>query len=748
MGQSDANENGGEGPVIDPKLQKALQPDGKARPEVPVEAFLADCINGLAEADRIVTLPRFARSRRLAAALLAGAVADRRVLMTGPEIALGPVARHRTVLALPSPSNTESAGVDIRPFSELMRHPERHLRHSPPDLVVVDSGHYLDHPEAGPAMELLLGALHPETALILILCGAAAPDPLADWLTARRGRPCIAVAAPVDPARRVGAFMGAGGDLVPLTDRKRLSNRTRKLRADRPADGLKDPSSVRRLTDILRDAEMAPALLVVPSGAAADRAVSACPKTGESRGVILTHSAVVAILDRHPELKESRLLLSAISRRAAGIHSGHRLGWRELVDQLLALGALDWVFGTPSALAGLETAVAAVVTVTTASEQTEGPPEPMDPWEADRIIRLAGRGPSEQAGCVVVPHVDGADPVWVKDHLLKTGVSPSGAFDCTVPTVLYLHALPGDPLERLRSGYTAARKPAFGSFCLREMDAECADLLPEARCSGHLISVARLRDIHLRTRMAVDRVGMKLAHASGKARSWLRARKAATEAMISLLPCEACPHTEMCHGRGSRRFRNLMQAVETAPDAMDSRNPAWLERAFAHRTAALTEAGLISEGTLTPSGRLALRSGIKRPQALVEAIGDWVLPLNRGPESVALCGAFLDEDVGMGEPVIGESMDAYRRRLSPDFERMAPAVDAARRTALRYGLLPAAPDPDRAAVILSAAEGTAIETLAGWAQLPAGEVERLAHGAERLHGLLVADADLKTGGDG
>lgn len=747
MGQSDITDgNGGEGPVIDPKLRKALRPDAKARPEVPVEAFLADCIGGLETTDRIVTLPRFARSRLLASALLARAAADRRVLLTGPDIALGPMARHRIGLAPPPPSELGVSGGDIRPVSELIRHPEPLFRHPPPDLVIVDSAQYLDHPDVGPAMELVLGALPPETALILIISGVTDPGPLADWLAGRRPRPCIPVEAPVDPAKRVGAFMGAGGELVPLTDRKRLSNRARKLRAEMPDDGPMSPRFIRRLADVLRAADMVPALVVMPSDAAASRAAAGCPKTDASRGEILTHSAVVDILERYPELKESHLLLSAISRRAAGIHPGHRRGLRELVDQLLALGALDWVFGTPPALAELETAVSAVVTVATSVEQPEGPPEPMDPWDADRIIRLAGRGPGEEIGCVVVPHMEGADPVWVKDHLLKSGVALTGAFGFTVPAVLALHALSGDPVERLRNGYTAARKPAFGTFCLREMDAECGDLLPEARCSGHLTSVVRLRDLHLRTRMAVDRAEMKLAHVSGKARSWLKARKAGIKAVISLLPCDECPHAEMCHGRGSKRFRELMRAAEIALDAMDPRNAAWLERDFAHRTAALTEAGLISEGALTSSGRLALRSGVKSPQALVEAIGDWALPLTRGPESVALCGAFLDEDGAMGDPVIGESMDAYRRRLSPDFERMAPAVDAARRTALRYGLLPAAPDPDRAAVILSAAEGTAIETLAGWAQLPAGEVERLAEGARQLHERLIAGADLKTGG--
>ncbi len=724
--------------MIDDKLRKLLDAGGPDA--APIPGDLPDrLIDGLRSGtDALVFAPPGSGKTRLAISVLRRLDPARRALYASPRLTPFAAARMAAALAADGrPVPARFTGGPLSPGATLA-HPEDLRGRAParPDLLVLDDLQELGAPDGGPDMERLLLRLAPDAPVLCLCDPVAGPDAAPDWLKAARSRPCRMEILDLPETPRVAALYAADGEMTPLTDRKRVANKAKKrLKAHKPVP---DPAASRFVRDIvkaLRDDELTPALILMPDPDACDRAAAVCPKGDRTPtpGDLLTHPRITALLDDHPFLKDYPALRPALSRRAAPRHRDHHPLWNRLVEEWLALDGLDAVFATPDAAVR---SAGRFRSVLFAASGTGPDPkkEPLADWEMDRLIRLAGRPGTDPNGLVAAVHTAAVDPVFIKDHLVRPERPLASALACDLRTTLALLAMDADPADSLKRTLKGFRAPTFGRFCLDAVRDDMAEELPTPACSGHLQSVAALRDLRLRLELRLSRLEDKVGSASGRRRRELLTEKSAAETLLGRLPCEACPHRNLCHGRGSKKFREAASSFYGLADRLrETATGLWED--FRHARACLSAFGLTAgPDGLSPWGDAALRSGLKTPQPLIECVRNSALPLPPDADediAFALAGGFVET----GRPSRPESAEALSdsfRRLTPYWDGLTPVLDKTREELLRFGILSPEYDRDGSAALLAWRLGADSETLVRRTGLTAGGFARLTQDAADL----------------
>lgn len=723
--------------MIDDKLRKLLDADGPDPASIPEDLpdrLMADLRSGT---DVLVFAPPGSGKTALALSVLGRLDPARRALYVSPR--LTPFAAARMTSAL-------TAEVALRRPADLRGRPPGR-----PDLLILDDLQELGAPDGGPDMELFLLRLDADAPVLYLCDPVSDPDATLDWLKTARSRPCRLEIPDLPETPRIAALYAADGEMTPLTDRKKVANKAKKrIKAQKPVS---DPAASRFVRDLvkgLRDADLTPALILMPDADACDRAAATCPKGDRTPtpGDLLTHPRVAALLDDHPFLKDYPVLQPALSRRAAPRHRGHHSLWNRLVEEWLALDGLDAVFATPEAAvrsAGRFRSVLFAASGTGPDPKKES----LADWEMARIVRLAGRPGIDPNRLVAAVHTWAVDPVFVKDHLVKPTPDLTSALACGFRTTLTLLAIDADPAESLKRTLKGFRHPAFGRFCLGAIAADVAEELLTPVCSGHLQSVAALKDLRLRLELRLGRLDGLLKSAGGRRRQGLQVEKTAAEALMADLPCEMCPHRNICHGRGARRFREAISSFyELAKRLRESATGLWAD--FQHSRDCLAAFGLTAEPDgLSQWGEFALKTGLETPHPLTACLRDGALPLPPDANedvAFALVGGFVETDPAPTDQKTKDALSDGFHRLEPFWEEMAPVLDATRQGLLRFGILP--PDYDRkgSAVLLAWRQGADAETLARRAGMTPGAFARLTQEASELWKRVTQEKDEHTGG--
>ncbi len=734
-------------PLIDDKLGKLLNGDGPTRPPYPSEGAdrLADhwIRDLLAGTDILAFAPPGSGKTGLALSFLGRLDPGMPALYVGPR--LTPFSAVRMASALEALGRTVASAFWESPVSagRILGRPDD-LRGRPLPrlgLLILDDLQEIRSPDLGPDLERLLLRLPPDLPTLYLCDALSDPEEAAAWLRAARNRPCRTETPDLPEMPRIPALFSPDGEMAPLVDRKRVAGKAKKLLKGR--EPVPDPASgrfLRILATALRGADLVPALVLMTTPERCDRAAQACPK-GESpstAGDLLTHPRITAILDGSPILKDYRALRAALSRGAAPLHDGHHPLWNRLVEELLSLGAVDLVFAPPGPAGRMIRRFRSVLFAATGTEPDPLARNRLNEWETDRLLRLAGRPGTDPAGCIAAVHAADVDPVFLKDQLIRPPRRLSATLRCDLRTTLTLLAMGGDPAETLKRTFIGHRRPDFGRFCAEAMAADLAEEVTRPACSGHLQTVAALKDLRLKLEMRLGRLENEAKSASGRHRAGVLNEKTARESLLRRLPCEACPHHDLCHGRGTRRFREAIASFYgMAPRLRQSLTGLLYD--FDHHLSCLSDFGMIAPPTgLSREGWIAFRTGLGAPQPLTECLREGVLTLGTpggdpGEDiSQALVGGFTEGAAAPFPPGTAEALADGFRELRPHWDGLEPVLGKTQEALLRFGVL--APDYDHAAsaTILAWRRGVDPEALAIRTGLTHGALSRLCEGAVDL----------------
>lgn len=611
-----------------------------------------------------------------------------------------------------------------------------------PDVILFEDIECLACPEIGTAMEECLLCFPRELPLIC-LSSTGNPDEASERLAALRGRSCRVIETASPGVSDVPMFISSQWEIVPLTDKKRLNSKVRRiLKEEPPFQNIRSSAFIRQLLFFLRKEELTPALIILPGEKDCDTAAGFCIQETKNAADALTHPRIAAFLNRYPFLKDHPMLSDAVSKRTAAFHGNLHPLWCELLEHLFAFRGIDAVFTTAESVGELVNRVQTAV-ICISCQKGEKPRE-MTRQQMEAVRKRAGLRESEYSGCVALVHTSDADAVHIKDLWLRTGDHHlNSAFQCDCQTVLGLLAGSDEPEKLLARTVFASKHPRFASFCMEEFQEMLREELPEPSCSGHIQSVSSLMDIRLRLTLRLNRQSHLIEDAAcRKIRDRLADEQLETEYLLSRLPCEDCTHSDQCHKRGSKKFRRLMESYDEIRETLKT-NLTGLELDFRYYLECLREFGWIGpEQGLTENGKLALRTGLKFPQPLTECIREGILPGDDTEKFFALTGGFAEMTVEaygvrnkefLEHKILNSGFSkAYYSELMPLYQKAEPVLSLTQERMFRFGRVLPELMLSQAALLLAWKSGTDADTLARQTGIPAGPLMKLVRKAVYL----------------
>ncbi len=290
------------------------------------------------------------------------------------------------------------------------------------DLVVLDEAHYLGDADRGVVWEEVLIYLPPRVRLLLLSATILNGREISKWLTWMRGSECEWVAAYERPVPLFPLFLFPGGELAPLGTSRGLLPRIEKI--DPRSLPRSELAEVPKILDVLRNANLLPAIFFLKSRADCDKAVGFCwtanvPKEEENSHFRETFEKV---LDGYPFLRTHQHLSALESCRVGSHHGGQLPNWKLFLEKMMQAGNLDAIFSTSTIAAGVNFPARTVVVFQ--SDRFNG--KDFVPLSATDLLQMtgrAGRRGMDEIGFVLVVPGQHQDPRLIND-LLKSPPDP------------------------------------------------------------------------------------------------------------------------------------------------------------------------------------------------------------------------------------------------------------------------------------------------------------------------------------
>lgn len=222
------------------------------------------------------------------------------------------------------------------------------------DLVVLDEAHYLGDRDRGVVWEEVLIYLPPRVKILLLSATIQNATEICDWLQWLRNTPCRWVAAFDRPVPLFPVFLFPTGELSPLGNRRGLFPKIRSV--DRRSFSRYDFPNIPRLLEVLRQANLLPAIFFLKSRSDCDKAVSMCMFSRGSKSGSETESfpaRLDELLDIYPFLSHHQHMSILRQARVGAHHGGQLPHWKLLLEKLMQDGHLDAIFSTSTVAAGV-----------------------------------------------------------------------------------------------------------------------------------------------------------------------------------------------------------------------------------------------------------------------------------------------------------------------------------------------------------------------------------------------------------
>ncbi len=290
------------------------------------------------------------------------------------------------------------------------------------DLVVLDEAHYLGDTDRGVVWEEVLIYLPPRVRLLLLSATILNGDDITGWLTWMRGAECKWVETYERPVPLFPLFLFPGGELAPLDTKRGLLQRIDKL--ERSALPKSELAQVPRILQVLKSANLLPAIFFLKSRADCDRAVEMCLtcQAVDGREESGFDEKFENLLAQYPFLSTHQHLEVLKSCRVGSHHGGQLPNWKLFLEKMMQAGCLDAIFSTSTIAAGVNFPARTVVVFQ--SDRFNG--KDFVPLSATDLLQMtgrAGRRGMDEIGFVLVIPGQHQDPRLISD-LLKSSPDP------------------------------------------------------------------------------------------------------------------------------------------------------------------------------------------------------------------------------------------------------------------------------------------------------------------------------------
>ncbi|GLI36487.1 DEAD/DEAH box helicase [Desulforhabdus amnigena] len=224
------------------------------------------------------------------------------------------------------------------------------------DLVVLDEAHYLGDRDRGVVWEEVLIYLPPRVRLLLLSATIQNAREICDWLEWLRKAPCKWVAAFERPVPLFPLYLFPSGELTPLGTRRGLFAKIRTV--DRRSFSRSDFPNIPKVMEVLRQADLLPAIFFLKSRADCEKAISLCRpvpalRKGRSRESDPFYKRLDALLEKYPFLRRHQHLSILKNARVGAHHGGQLPHWKLLLEKLMQDGYLEAIFSTSTVAAGV-----------------------------------------------------------------------------------------------------------------------------------------------------------------------------------------------------------------------------------------------------------------------------------------------------------------------------------------------------------------------------------------------------------
>jgi superfamily II RNA helicase len=290
------------------------------------------------------------------------------------------------------------------------------------DLVVLDEAHYLGDVDRGVVWEEVLIYLPQRVRLLLLSATILNGREISKWLTWMRGSECEWVAAYERPVPLFPLFLFSGGELAPLGTRHGLLPRIEKI--DSRSLPRNELGEIPMVLDVLRNANLLPAIFFLKSRADCDKAVGFCQATHIPKGQEdpRFRETLEELLDAYPFLRTHQHLSALKNCRVGSHHGGQLPNWKLFLEKMMQAGHLDAIFSTSTIAAGVNFPARTVVIFQ--SDRFNG--KDFVPLSATDLLQMtgrAGRRGMDEIGFVLVVPGQHQDPQLIND-LLKSPPDP------------------------------------------------------------------------------------------------------------------------------------------------------------------------------------------------------------------------------------------------------------------------------------------------------------------------------------
>ena len=594
-----------------------------------------------------------------------------------------------------------------------------------PDLLVVEDLECLAEPYIGSKLEELMLRLPQEISIVALVSFVPNLQEIVCWLETVRQRPCRWIDANIPKNESVLAFLTPEKTLIPLCNKKRVSNRVKRLLKETdPPSAITSRKFLKPLISMLRKEKITPTLILMSSEKDCDDAVRNCSVVNSEAASVLTSPEIVALFERHPILKGREDVLDVLYRRVASFHLADHPDWREMIDTFFSLNHIDAIFATIDSARALMTGVRSIV-FTTSQVRTyvSSQMRQVTKRELFQACKLLGKHGADDLGCIITVNTKDTDIVHIKELYTGRPDPLSSRFYCSYQTVLGLCATnETDPGEAMPRSLFANQRDREDTSFLSELLDELQEKIPESACDSPRAAIA-LMDIYSQLIIQADKAAITIKKDKVKTNKGAVEQKIAKlQSLISQLPCEKCVHQENCQRMKYRKIRTIVYEYNEALRGLRSKSSI-LDIDFNDHKELLIKFEFIDAGqTLSNKGLIALRTGLEFPQLVVECAQKGVIPLDDTSLSSAVVAGFVECSVG-GKPRLVD--DFVEQSLLDAYAKINDVTKPFDDRLLASGILMPGPSLAQSAVSLACEKGIDLDVVASKAEVSLGSLVKL-----------------------